>query len=127
MIEAFDGDSFFTLSLLQRVGLVALSLLLLGGFASGVYLLGKRVGLFLIPVTCAVYWVMIWLAPQIYYVYYIAIFDGLPWQWVVSMPSVTRLADLALFQTRDSLSEISQGIGFWGLLAAGIVGRLRGT
>lgn len=127
MPETFAADSFFTLGLLERVGLVALSLAMLGAVACGVFALGKRAGFALIPLVGIVYWLFIWLAPQVYYLYYIAIFDGLPMQWVATMPSLTRLADLAFFQARETLSEISQGIGFWVLLGAGIVGRIRGS
>jgi hypothetical protein len=125
--EALAGDSFFTLNMFERIGLIVLSLAIIVGAAWSVFILGKRVGFFLIPLVALVYWVLISLAPQIYYLYYIAIFDGLPWQWVAQLVPIQRLADLARFQARANLSELCQGFGFWILLASGIVGRLRGA
>ena len=109
------------------LALVALSIAIIVTAAWLVFFLGKRVGFFLIPVVAVTYWVLISVAPQIYYLYYIAIFDGLPWQWVVQAVPLRRLVDLALFQTRANLSELCQGLGFWVLLVSGIVGRLRGA
>lgn len=119
MFEGLAGDSFFTLTLLERIGLVTLSLAMLLSFAAVSCMIFRRfggiVGVFVVGL---LYWAFLWGAPQIYYLYYLAIFDGLPWQWVLGDPPA--LGKLVMFQERATLSAISQGAGFWVVLGVGL-------
>ncbi|MEM7644499.1 MAG: hypothetical protein AAF366_18535 [Pseudomonadota bacterium] len=114
----YDGDSFFTLSAWGQAGLALLSLCLWAG----------TVGLCLRPVltsralrlarAVALLWAFVWLSPQVYYLYYQAIFDGLPWQIVVKAPpGPDHLIRLLTFTEQASLSRHSQGVLGWSLLA----------
>jgi hypothetical protein len=82
----YRDDSLFTLGLLEMAGLLAVSAVLVLGmlalarrFCRGRWWrrLALAVGLF---------WAFLWLSPQVYYVYYQIIFDGLPVQIIIGWP-----------------------------------------
>ena len=63
----------------------------------------------------------VWLSPQVYYVYYLMIFDGLPWQIVVrTPPGPGALVRLLAFQDKASLSAHGQAALGWAMLAAAL-------
>lgn len=119
----YDQDSFFDLSLAGQCGLVALSFLLsialllvarplLRELAIWVRLLGAF-GLF---------WLFVWLSPQVYYEYYRLLFPGLPAQWVIWPPrSPVEALSLLVLQGPHSLSAHGQALLGWSLLAAPFV------
>lgn len=114
----FSEDSFFTLSLIERVGLLGVSLLL-----SALCILAVRkvssIRKVKFVIALAVFFLFVWLSPQIYYLYYIAIFGGLPWQIVIrSIPTIPTLSSLIFFVSADSLAKLSQGVLFWLLMVA---------
>ncbi|MEP5757934.1 MAG: hypothetical protein ABJ327_01240 [Litoreibacter sp.] len=117
----YHSDSFFTLTLIERIGLIGVTLLLsliLVGFAFKICRGKGRLR--------SVLWVaslfaaFVWLSPQAYYTYYIAIFDDLPWQIViVKPPGISDLLSLISFSGRNTLSAHGQGVLFWSMLAIG--------
>ena len=111
----YEGDSFFTLSPAGQVGLAILSAVLAIGAVWIAWRLARRSG----RVTRAliglgVYMVFTWLSPQIYYAYYLMIFDGLPGQWVIKWPPeiATAVAEFT-FTGRSSLGAHGRGILGW--------------
>ena len=75
----YAEDSFHTLSLLGQIGLVALSLFLacLLVLASWRLALRRRAAIRIALALCLLY-LFVWLSPQVYYLYYLTLFDGLP-------------------------------------------------
>ena len=68
-------------------------------------------------IAVALFIAFVWLSPQVYYTYYLMLFEGLPWQVVVkSLPDPLRLLKLITFSGPASLSAHSQGVLGWALL-----------
>jgi len=68
-----------------------------------------------------VFWLFVWLSPQLYYSYYCWIIPGLPWQPVIKVPpGPERLGALLSFQARSSLADHSAGLLGWCLILCGI-------
>ena len=96
----YDGDSFFTLTPGGQTGLVLLSglLVLLMGWL--VWRLARQRRL----VWRVAIWALAvvgfeWLSPQIYYFYYLALFDGLPVQVVIGpWPDLAAVGEVLLFR-----------------------------
>ena len=64
-----------------------------------------------------VFWLFIWLSPQGYYAYYIAIIESLIWHNVIDWPPApSDLILLVTFTGARTLAEISQGILAWLLI-----------
>ena len=114
----YAEDSFHTLSGIGQIGLVAVSVLLsiavlwlLWWLARGKPLL-VRMALALL-----MFFAFVWLSPQVYYTYYLTLFDGLPRQVVVkSPPDPSSLLALLSFTGSDTLSAHSQGVLGWLML-----------
>ena len=67
-----------------------------------------------IAVAALLFFAFVWLSPQVYYTYYMTLFDGLPWQVVVKdPPSWRRLLGLMSFGGQVNLSAHSQGVLGW--------------
>ena len=114
----YAQDSFFTLTLAGRSGLVALSLLMTLATLLLCWKLVRRQRITIrIAIAALLYFFWIWLAPQVYYTYYIFILDDLPWQVVVQFPPTPyQLFTLMLFRENANLSFHSQGLLGWLLL-----------
>ena len=114
----YDGDSFYTLSGLGRIGLVILSVTITFALLWLAMKLTKRLILPLrILVAAVLFFAFVWLSPQVYYTYYMTLFEGLPWQAVVKdPPSWRRLIGLMTFSGQANLSAHSQGVLGWLLL-----------
>jgi vacuolar-type H+-ATPase subunit I/STV1 len=113
---SYDGDSFFTLSTAGQIGLAALSVALFAG-ALAVVWRWPRIWMALL-----VFWLFLWLSPQVYYLYYQMIFDDLPWQIVVKTPpGPGKIAQLLFFFDRPTLSAHSKGVLGWALIAMAVV------
>lgn len=97
----YEGDSFHTLSVPGRTGLALLSLILAIGLASlavgKTMLLYRSIESWPLPgfltivvldglANLSLFWLFLWLSPQLYYTYYLILFDSLVWQWVVKAP-----------------------------------------
>lgn len=121
----YDGDSFFTLSNAGQAGLALLSLALAivslvvagrlfrlvpnRGLAAR---LAARLG-----VAIFVMWLFVWLSPQIYYLYYLTLFDGLPWQIVVqNPPEFHAILQQVTFSGPETLSAHAKGALAWLLI-----------
>lgn len=114
----FEQDSFFTLSGVGQLGLALLScvffLILL---ALNRKLARRRPLAVRIAVAALVFWAFVWLSPQVYYTYYLMIFDGLPVQVVIHQPPRLRtLAEILTFTHSHSLSSLGQTLLGWVLL-----------
>lgn len=92
LLEGYPGDSFYTLTPLAGVVLGLISLLFcvaaLGAAWTAIRWSGPRLGqpwraLAPFPVVSVCYLVWEFFAPQMHYFYYLIIFEGLPWQWIV--------------------------------------------
>ncbi len=118
----YAGDSFYGLSAAGQGSLVVLSTLLaLAAVACvlALFRLSKSLGLRMIA-ALAVFWVFLWLSPQIYYFYYQIIFDDLPWQIVIGgPPNLTALIDLLLFSGPATLAGHAKGVLGWALCILG--------
>ncbi|MEL7257221.1 MAG: hypothetical protein AAFN80_05170 [Pseudomonadota bacterium] len=119
----YTEDSFFTLGTGGQIGLALLSVCLFALCLALVFYLGRswrrlpRIGL-----AIALFWAFEWLSPQIYYQYYILVFDGLPWQIVIkSPPSPERIAKLLLFSHDPSLSAHGRGLLAWAMIAIALL------
>ena len=121
----YRDDSFFTLGLLEAAGLlVVTALLVLGVLALARRLRRGRPGRRLVA-AAGLFWVFLWLSPQVYYVYYQLIFEGLPVQIVIGWPPgaepvLRRLA----FAGPATLAAHGQGVLGW-VLVVGAVRRFR--
>ncbi|NKB54334.1 MAG: hypothetical protein GKR97_19345 [Rhizobiaceae bacterium] len=111
----YAEDSFFTLSIAGRLGLVAVSLLLSGLTLLLLWYLarGRHLVIRLLLAMIA-FSVFVWLSPQLYYLYYLVLFEDLPWQFVIAAPpSPSELGGQLLFQERHNLSYHSRGVLGW--------------
>ena len=84
----YNQDSFFTLTTLSQIGLLSLSVLMF------VLLIGSMARFYAdwwvkLVVALSGFFLFVWLSPQIYYTYYLFIFEGLPIQSVVGKPPTT--------------------------------------
>ena len=114
----YEGDSFFILSGLGQAGLAGLSALLAVG-AGACVLAFSGFGL-RIAAAFAVFWVFLWLTPQIYYFYYQIILDDLPWQIIIGLPpSPDAVIDRYLFRGPATLSNHAKGALGWALIGLG--------
>lgn len=111
-------DSFFTLTTAGQVGLAALSLGLATGVIVLVWFVTRGRATTLRGITAlALFWVFLWLSPQVYYAYYGFIFKDLPTQWVISTPpSPLDVLYLLGFADRATLSSHGQGVLGWVIL-----------
>ena len=114
----YVGDPFFSPTMAGRTGLIVLSLVLAASvvavFIRSVSPLPTLVRLLL---ALLVFWAFVWLSPQVYYLYYLMLFDGLPLQIVVQTPpGPSELAGLLSFTGIASLARHSQGVLGWALI-----------
>ncbi|MEM8793321.1 MAG: hypothetical protein AAGE80_16990 [Pseudomonadota bacterium] len=125
MLEAFENDSFFTLSQAGQTGLLVLSGLLSAGMLALAWWLGRSIAWVLW--VCVAFWLFLWLSPQVYYTYYLFLFDGLPVQVVVKWPplGLEALRFAVAFEHGESLRGIGLGALFWGMLAVSGFRRFR--
>ena len=127
----YDGDSFFTLGIGGQIGLAVLTLVL----TVLMVILTHRVAIMIrwkvwaVVSALSLFWLFVWLSPQVYYLYYLMIFSGLPWQIVVAWPPPPgeSLVDLILFRGEGTLSAHGKGALFWLMSAtafmAGVAGQ----
>lgn len=119
-MTVYDGDSFFTLSLAGQAGLIVLSTFLSACAIWAGWRISQDRRIFTrILIALAALYLFAWLSPQIYYGYYLIIFDGLPLQIVVqSPPPPGEVARLLSFQANSTLSDHSKGALGWLLILA---------
>ncbi len=120
----YDGDTFFSLSMAVRIGLVFLSAGLAALTAAAFIRVGCRmswpVRLLLAPVFL---WLFVWLSPQVFYLYYMAVYEDLPLQNVVQAPPAPgEILRLLGFEGTARLSHHAQGLMGWGLIVLACLG-----
>ncbi|MEO1612232.1 MAG: hypothetical protein AAFU55_07745 [Pseudomonadota bacterium] len=72
------------------------------------------------------FWLFVWLSPQIYYLYYRFLIPDLPLQWVLKTPpDPLDIARLLIFQGRETLSDHGKALLGWGLVAAALIPSIR--
>lgn len=123
----YEGDSFHTLTGAGQIGLALLSLVLSATllWAGWRVMAGKPITL-RIALALALFFGFVWLSPQVYYTYYMTLFDGLPWQSVIkSPPGIERLLRLLSFQGTQNLSAHSQGVLGWALIVISALSKRR--
>ncbi len=118
----YADDSFFTLSIWARAGLVLVSALFaLAALALTRLMTLRRPILIRIPIWALLFILFVWASPQGYYTYYRLIFDGLPAQSVIpDLPRPEEIISLLTFQHRASLSAHSTGLLGWVMLGAAL-------
>lgn len=122
----YAEDSFFTLGIGGRIGLALISLVLCAACVWFVFWFVDGMGRVVrLLIAMVVFYMFVWLSPQIYYLYYLIIIDDLPLQWVVQTPPNWRkIGALVTFTDRATLTEHGQGVLWW-LLAIVAMSRRR--
>ncbi len=118
----YADDSFFTLSVPGQIGLVLLSALLTSAFVFGFWTLTRRRNvLFRLAAAVMTLWLFVWLSPQVYYTYYLVLFDSLEFKNVIkSPPTASDMISLMTFSDRANFSNHGKGILGWGLVIASV-------
>lgn len=122
-ITMYEADSFFTLSRVEQAGLLLVS----AGLSAVVIIVAWRIAsrcrlIVRLAITLAIYWLFLWLSPQIYYLYYLIIFPNLPAQIILGLPPTPlTVFDLLTFQTQHNLSFHAQGVFGWVLIILALV------
>lgn len=119
----YQEDSFFSLSSLGQIGLgfvsVALSLAVLA--IAWRLMRGRRI-IMRLGIATIIFFLFVWLSPQVFYTYYIFIFNEVSWQNVIKRPPTPfSLAQYISFQGRATLSAHSKGILFWALIVLALI------
>ncbi len=106
-----------------QVGLAILSIVLSVLVLWGVHRLTRRLKWPLrLLVAMFTVWLFVWWSPQIYYAYYLLIFDGLPLQIVVkSPPTPLQVIRLLTFSEHASLSAHGIGALGWGCIGVALI------
>lgn len=125
----YEQDSFYTLSHLEKIGVLSLSILLSAVLVWAVLVLTKHKGVVLkIVISLGVFYLFVWLSPQLYYTYYLMIFDGLPIQIVIKAPpNPIDIVKLLLFQGKASFSAHGKGVLGLSLVAVSIASALKSS
>lgn len=120
----YDGDSFFSLTMAARFGLVLLSFGLAAMTAAAFIKITCRMAWPVRLLLASVFlWVFVWLSPQIFYLYYMALFDNLPLHNVVqSPPRPSQIMHLLSFTGKSVLSHHATGLLGWGLIVLAVLG-----
>ncbi len=126
----YDQDTFFQLTTPGRTGLLLLSsglvaIIICVTFKASNKLPRLNLSVDIIArltVAVALFWLFLWLSPQVYYLYYRTIIDTLPWQNVISAPpSFQDIGQILLFQNANSLAEHSKAALGWVLIISAII------
>jgi len=115
----YSRDSFFNLSVPGQMGLLAISTALAMVMLGACWYLTKgRRSPVRLAMGATLFFVFEWFSPQIYYTYYILLFD-VPWQVVIGTPpSFIQLVQLLTFSGDMTLSFHSRGLLGWAMLLA---------
>lgn len=114
----YENDSFLTLSIAERIGLVCVTLVLSAFLIWLFWLTIKRLNIWIRPMLALVFlYVFIWLSPQIYYLYYLVIFDFLEFKNVIHPPfNPLTLLNLLTFTESGKLADHGKGVLGWILI-----------
>jgi len=120
----YAGDSFFSLSTGGTIGLAVLSGVLAFAVLCGAIRLMRGRGIVArLVIGAVVFAAFVWLSPQVYYAYYIFLFEDLPLQWVVRIPTAGIFFETISFTGRSTLSAHGKGALFWVLVIAAAMPR----
>ena len=108
----YTNDSFYALTNPQQIGVVILSLSMFTILVWATRALTKNKGLALkIIIPLGLFYLFVWLAPQIYYTYYFLTFDNLGMQNVIKAPpNPIDIVKFLSFQDRATFSAHSKGL-----------------
>lgn len=114
----YENDSFLTLSIAERIGLLCVTLVLSVVLIWLFWLTIKRLNIWLRPLLALLFlYVFIWLSPQIYYLYYLVIFDFLDFKNVIHPPfNPLTLLKLLTFTESGKLADHGKGVLGWILI-----------
>jgi len=119
-LQLYQNDSFFGLSAWGQVGLVCIStgLFLFMIFTAWKLLRNRPIWLRILG-ALFLFWLFVWLSPQVYYMYYRMIIPDLPLQWVIKPPlNLLIVFEYLFFQGPQNMSAHSQGALGWWLIVA---------
>ncbi|MEM7508520.1 MAG: hypothetical protein AAF415_17455 [Pseudomonadota bacterium] len=118
MGELYQADSLFTLSPLAQAGVLAISALLSVLMLLVMRWAALRLGWWALICLPLAFWAFDWISPQIYYLYYLTVFEGLSWQIVVGWPPPgwREVAAIVTFLGPENLSAHGRGALFWAML-----------
>jgi hypothetical protein len=122
----YDGDSFFTLSQGGQAGLLAVSagLSILMVWVMRRAARGRRWPVRVL-VWAGAFTAFLWLSPQVYYLYYRTIIDGLPLQWVIGpWPDPVRAVAVLAFAAKPSLADHGAALLGWLMLLSALTANL---
>ncbi|MEM6588488.1 MAG: hypothetical protein AAF641_08585 [Pseudomonadota bacterium] len=116
----YDQDSFFDLSPLGQVGLACLSGMLFVVTVFATWRLLRHRHAWLRPIgSLVLFYVFVWVSPQVYFQYYHLLFEFLPDQWVIfPPPGPVKAFEFLTFSGPQSLSAHGQGGLGWLMIAA---------
>ncbi len=124
----YAGDTFYGLPAVGQVGLIVLSgLLAVAAMACllALFRLSKSLGLRIVA-ALAVFWIFLWLSPQIYYFLYQVVLDDLPRQIVIGRPPAPLASiELLSFSGPATLAGHAKGVLGWALILLGLWPRRR--
>lgn len=119
----YEGDTFWHLAPLARIGLASLSLLMIGAVHFGlsrITPLPRSAPLLrfaaLSGISAMLFAGLLFLAPQIYYTYYLTLIPDLPVQWVVGWPPLADSLTLITFPPDAPASAHLTGGALWSLV-----------
>ncbi|MEO0547066.1 MAG: hypothetical protein AAF035_08965 [Pseudomonadota bacterium] len=123
MLDLYDQDSFFTLSVAGRVGLVLLSATMAGLTLWLAWRWSRRKHILLRGlIGFGLFAAFEWLSPQVYYTYYLLLFETLETQWVIGPPpGLGTLFGLLTFTDNANLSFHSRGLLGWAVILLSLV------
>ena len=119
----YESDSFFSLTVAGQAGLVGVSAVLATLTIWGLVTCARRLPLVMrLPLALGLFWLFVWLSPQVYYLYFMVLTDALPLQNVVhSPPRLDNIAKLLGFVGKTSLAHHAQGLFGWLLILVSLV------
>ena len=121
----YANDSIHTLTITQQIGLgfISLALLSMMIFLS-LKLFRNKPMIVRIMVAIGLFYLFVWLSPQLYYAYYILIFEDLPIQLVIKAPpSIGPLVKILTLQNNIRLSDHSLAFLGWVLISLALLKR----
>ena len=131
-LHGYPGDSYWTLGLWGRAGVLAISLIAITFFYAALWMLFRRLApmprAFAITGVGVVGFVLLHaLMPQVFYSFYRLLFPDLPQQWVITgLPDPARLRAIASIRTGGSLSDHLSATALWGIVPFAVWSSRRG-
>ncbi len=121
----YADDSIHTLSTTQQIGLCFISLALLCMMVLlSLKLFKNKPVIVRIIIAIGLFYLFIWLSPQLYYAYYLLIFMDLPIQLVIKAPpGIGPLVKILTLQNSATLSNHSVAFLGWALISLALMKR----